>query len=616
MDIWKLAVKASNSFNYDPILRYLRSQDSLTVVEGKVKLGHNNVINRKLYIGKHRTDPKSDGEFDIIYESETIIKPSDYRLLEFNNVNYHCIVTDVTYFHQTASGTLLLYILLPLRGEDAHIGIDMMIGLFTAVDELNENNFLGLLILPLFFDISNYESFIYTINTIIGTKDNIILIGGATSKTRDDVSTVISNANILFFYPGFTVSKEFYDNIFSTGILANQIVDACIHSVQAITTNILVIYSKLDSLHEKTKIGKDYLVPAFRSIGISMKAEFEYSDEFDVSIIKEKMNGGIIISLLEDENVELFMKIYGVLSPPSYYVLVLFPTTSLYKLETKYTNQHYVISPYFHQIDGVNVPSTLITFQASIKDRFNVEITTYIAESMYSAVYMIANAYLASSENLVSLIRNFLFEISYIGPIGQVDFKENGFLGRRIFTSQFMENGRLSLIRAPRSEYKPILNPSYHSESKIQKGVKLDEKIKYILIIHEYFEETVSKESLISSILQYSVDKFNSNYLLNGYTLELKHLFFKIEDLESQFILYPDPVLVIGCTYTSCRDKVMNYYIPRDIIFFYLGLDDGKLCNINVFFIITELKQRYEKALEYLKNTNYPNIIVLYSQDE
>lgn len=604
------------TINYKDILTYLKSVKTYRFADGPVSVNNFNDVERKVYFATHNTDPNGIGDFLITYESESVIETKAFRFLEFNFINYECSLSEENVFFQDSTDTLPIEVFLQLNGDGDEMGTNSALGLIAAVTQINKKKILSYFIYLIFHNVQDSISYLPSILNLIGTKENVFLFCGLSSEFRLQIGPIISQTEVLLIYPGYSIDSNSYSNLISVGITMNHLTLNTIHTVLYYTSNVIIMNTALEELKGNRPYEENYLIPGLENAGINIIQRLRFDKNEDYSFINDIMPEGVIISILEDENLLFLMNIYEILKPPKIRVYISIPTSSIYQMNEKYTNGHIVSSSFIPELYGEGIPSTLEQFYLLIKDDFNIDNVVWETYVSYSSLNLFFSALLVANAPKVSDVLKSLFDVKFDSPTGLVEIGDGGLINRRMITAEFIGK-KLKIIRYPETLYLGGLSSYLKQLDTLSIGSIAQEernmKTGYILYIHEYTEANLLLESNIAALTDIVLGSFNKDVKLHGYLTYIKHLFIKSNEIAYSKISGYNPVLVIGCYLQECTDLVIDIYTRNGILFMSSSQDYERICNYNTFFIQPNLKEKFKNEIQYMKDLQIKYIVIIYS---
>lgn len=605
--MWKYGVDLSNSIDFAQVLSAIKSNPLYLMPEGPVSVANHNAINRKIFFAKH-----SNGKFEITYMSPEIFLAKAFRVMDYDGINYECKINADMTISKFVVDSIKINVMLPLQGSNRRSGLEYAMGILAAIIEINAKKILPYFLIPVFYNEVSNNLYLTSLYEIISKSKDLIFIGGMNSNVRDDLSPALISSKALFFYPGITVDKKCHGNIISTGMILNEVLENALNVIQMFTSTVIII---------KSENNDPEMVSNLESIltnnGIIIKEVIDFSEGVEWETKNGKFSEGIMVSLLEEENEDLFIELFDIINPVYFKLFILFPVLEIFDLDPIYTHNHLVASTFFHKLKDDLIEPELDDFNTLTYGNLFTNMVSWKTESSYIAIQLLANAlYLSNDTNPLTIIKS-LEKTSVKGPSGLITIT-NGLVNRRMISCIF-DNGELSVISYPKIRYFSNIFPLYLDSSKIHCEINdqsLGRVKKYILMIHEYENGEILKyESSAASVANYIISITSNDPKLKYIYLQIKHLFINTENIEDSLGLYENPVFIFGCYHYSCMNQVVNHYENKGIIFFYHGMDYSIDCNPDLFFIQTNIEERYDLPLGYI-NKYTSNIFIVYSKTE
>ena len=615
--MWKLAAEKAKSFEAQAIREGMYGM-TFDAPQGQVQFNENNHLSKWIRVGR----AKSDGQFDILFETKGAVKPQPWSQRLPDNYGDTCDWSSDGGGEQFKVDTVKVGILHSFTGTMAISEQSVVDAVQFAFTEINEaGGLLGKRIIPVTANgASDWPTFATEAQNLIdGGVDHIF--GCWTSASRVEVKPVVESANALLFYPVQYEAQECSKNIFYGGAAPNQqLLPGLNYGMRLAKTlgdKFFLVGSDYVYPRTANKIAKSYL----QQNGIEVCAKCEkyiqlgstYVDAVINSILTEMPDGGVIVNTLNgDTNVAFFrrMKLRGLL-PSKYPVMSMsIGEAEIAAVGLENLVGHWASWNYFESINSeIND-----AWKTKIKGRIgsNIRLTDPM-EAAYSLVNLWKQAVVKAGSFDVDKVRAAMYGLSFNAPGGRVTMNENHHLSKKIRVGKINAEGQFDIAFERANAVSPEPWSSYISETKggscdwsdaINKGEFFKQDVIEVGLLHSVTGTMAISERTLLQAERLAIEEINARGGLLGRKIVSV---FKDGASEAsvfaskaqEFIDDSSIAAVMGCWTSASRKAVKQLFEAGNKLLYYPLQYEGQECSKNIFYSGATPNQQIEPAVDW-----------------
>lgn len=598
---------------------------NLTTAAGYMVIDTNNIVYRNIYTSYY--DGNDDGKFTIISNSDYGY-PTVWKQF-INSGMYICNFADPSIGQKYKSPSISIGVMASLSGDDELRGREIVSSVLLVTRRVNqEGGVIGSRIEVEIYDTqSDFDTYEQKAISISQVSKLSAVFGAAWDDEYKIIIPYFNKAEKLFFFSGIATSEGCQ----SYGIVSQdtfiQLITVTQYTLVKEGTN---KYTILYSYHSFSRENLNIISGFLDSINITYsKYEYDSVNNEIFEEIKNEYPDGVKIIDVGSTWYTLEMskqaKKAG-LEYPKYQFFHFFVDEYIINGNEYYFEGHVFLSSWFAVIGNI----TLNGYENQRK-LYQEYVTTYLdslkvsasAEATYTSLELWINGVREIYSFEPSKVKKGMLGKKLIAGSSRIKLENNNIVSRKIYTAQII-NGVLVLISTTTETIYPYSYANWEVENHGKEcdlvnynGTYFKKKIKKVGIILEadYEVNTEVYNAWIS--FKDALNEINLVGGIDGVDFFEATAIVPLDDVENSTInlIENEKVFALfGCLTIKCRNIVSIISEKYQIIFFYIGDNDGDYFSKYTFSISSTIIQNLNVALEYT-NKYYKYYYLVIDQD-